>query len=357
MLNTINSKITRETQTVAMLTFTLLGFVTLIRIFRFLSSDTATWVSASTAIVLYISITLLLWRVTHSLRAAHLYIIIIAGPVLSFLCATLHIEMYYLLTQNNFSWVAFSSSWKTRFYLNYLGSFGFLTWYLGYFTIVYTFRFQREVLAAIDARRQADQAQLQMLRTQLNPHFLFNTLNSISALVLDHRNDRAESMVGSLSQFLRFSLDDTQNTKTPLSEELNMIREYLKIEKIRFSNKLQTQFEISEQAGNCLVPSLILQPAVENAIKHAIAPMKENGYITVTAAIIKNHLHICVNDNGPGIPQGMELVGVGIQNMRERLQLIYNNAANLTLSSPAHEGLSICLTLPIETRALSSGET
>ncbi|MHA7873612.1 MAG: sensor histidine kinase, partial [Hyphococcus sp.] len=150
-----------------------------------------------------------------------------------------------------------------------------------YFGINYYLNLRNEMERAVLSARLADQAQLKMLRYQLNPHFLFNTLNAISTLVLEQDGKQANSMLTQLSAFLRYSLDSDPLQKTSLAEEVRALKLYLEIEKTRFADRLQVNFEIDDEAMDARVPSLILQPAIENAIKYAIAQMESGGVIRI----------------------------------------------------------------------------
>ncbi|MFS1704104.1 sensor histidine kinase, partial [Alteromonas sp. AMM-1] len=187
---------------------------------------------------------------------------------------------------------------------------------------------QREKQNALKASTMAHQAHLKMLRYQLNPHFLFNTLNAISTLILMKENDTAEAMVSRLSDFLRYSLDNDPIKKVPLGQEIKALRLYLEIEKVRFGERLEVTWDIEEDCENAMVPSMILQPIVENAIKHAISKLQENGRLSIVASRFGNDLLLDVADNGPGadISDGQlsRVGGVGLPNIKERLHALYN---------------------------------
>ena len=141
----------------------------------------------------------------------------------------------------------------------------------------------KEKQNALKASTMAHQAHIKMLRYQLNPHFLFNTLNAISTLILLKENDTAEAMVSRLSDFLRYSLDNDPIKRVPLGQEIKALRLYLEIEKVRFDDRLEVLWDIDESCESALVPSMILQPIIENAIKHAISKMENGGRISITA--------------------------------------------------------------------------
>jgi signal transduction histidine kinase len=229
------------------------------------------------------------------------------------------------------------------------------SWAGFYFGINYYLDMRGESERAVLAAHLADQAQLKMLRYQLNPHFLFNTLNAISTLVLERECKQADIMISRLSAFLRYSLDSDPLQKTSLAEEIRALKLYLEIEETRFGERLRVNFDIDDDALDARVPSLILQPAIENAIKYAIAKMEGNGQITISAKRKGQMLVMEVSDNGPDAPADpSELIrnaknGVGLVNMRERLALIYQGQCEFTLSRRDPQGLCVSLMIPFET--------
>ena len=230
------------------------------------------------------------------------------------------------------------------------------SWAGFYFGINYYLNLRNEIERALVSARLADQAQLKMLRYQLNPHFLFNTLNAISTLVLDQEGRQANSMLTQLSAFLRYSLDSDPLQKTSLAEEVRALKLYLEIEKTRFGDRLQVEFEIDEDTLDARVPSLILQPAIENAIKYAIAKMESGGKITIRAQSEGKMLRMEVCDNGPDAPEDPASLlndattGVGLINMRERLVYMYQDRSEFSLRRVEPEGLCVALRIPFEKR-------
>ncbi|MEO1242153.1 MAG: histidine kinase [Pseudomonadota bacterium] len=230
------------------------------------------------------------------------------------------------------------------------------SWAGFYFGVNYYLNLRNEMERAVLSARLADQAQLKMLRYQLNPHFLFNTLNAISTLVLEQDGKQANSMLTQLSAFLRYSLDSDPLQKTSLAEEVRALKLYLEIEKTRFADRLQVKFEIDDEAMDARVPSLILQPAIENAIKYAIAQMESGGVICITAKREGKMLCMEVCDNGPNAPEDPSEVlrqattGVGLVNMRDRLLYLYQDRSEFRLKRLDPQGLCVGLRIPFETR-------
>ncbi|MCW8092229.1 sensor histidine kinase [Alteromonas sp. ASW11-130] len=211
---------------------------------------------------------------------------------------------------------------------------------------------QKEKQNALKATTMAHQAHIKMLRYQLNPHFLFNTLNAISTLILLKENDSAETMVSRLSDFLRYSLDNDPIKRVPLGQEIKALRLYLEIEKVRFDDRLDVGWDIESNCEAALVPSMILQPIIENAIKHAISRMEEGGRIDITARSFGNDLLMDVADNGPGADiQNGQLTrenGVGLANIRDRLQSLYQRNFAFSIEHNKPKGVRVRIRIPYE---------
>src|SRR5881628_1002871 len=193
--------------------------------------------------------------------------------------------------------------------------------------LLYYQNFRASELAQSSLKTQLVQAQLRALKMQLHPHFLFNTLHSISSLVLEDP-PKANSMIARLGDFLRLTLENSNQQLISLKEETEFLRCYLEIEQVRFGDRLTVAFELERQTLSAQVPHLILQPIVENAIQHAIAPRAERGHINIEAKRLNSLLRLEVRDNGPGITSDTDLVraeGVGLSNVRARLHQIYGS--------------------------------
>ena len=236
-----------------------------------------------------------------------------------------------------------------------------LSWGGFYFGINYYLTLRDETERALLSARLADQAQLKMLRYQLNPHFLFNTLNAISTLVITEDNKLANDMLTKLSAFLRYSLDSDPLQKTTLAEEVRALQLYLDIETTRFGERLEIVMDIDDAVLDARVPSLILQPAIENAIKYAIAKMEGDGRIRIAACREGEMLRMQVCDNGPDAPENPETLlqgavgGVGLVNMRDRLAHLYGPAQSFTLSRLEPNGMCVCMKIPLERRSRNDG--
>ncbi len=211
---------------------------------------------------------------------------------------------------------------------------------------------KEEQLKRVNAQSVARDAKIKMLRYQLNPHFLFNTLNAISTLILIEENKTANTMVTKLSEFLRYSLDKDPMKKVTLESEIQALQLYLAIEKVRFEDRLHLDFQINDNCQQALVPSMILQPLAENSIKHAIAVQEQGGSITISVNRFADDLLIEVADNGPGadIIDGNlhRESGVGLSNTRERLQALYNEKFSLVVSHNQPSGVKVNIRMPFQ---------
>ncbi len=227
-----------------------------------------------------------------------------------------------------------------------------LAWAVLYISFVQNSRVRHQAMALAKAKSLAHQAELSVLRYQLNPHFLFNTLNSLSALILKKHNEEAESVLIGLSRFLRYTLDSGSTQLVTLEEDIAAQRDYLAIEKTRFQERLQLNFDVPTQLSRALVPSLLMQPIVENAIKHVIAKNKDTSEISIKAHEDQNKLVITVEDNGPGVADPEAILDntnkkVGLKNTAERLELLYGDAASLRLQNRAEGGLCVTIIMPL----------
>jgi two-component system, LytTR family, sensor kinase len=227
-------------------------------------------------------------------------------------------------------------------------SYLFACWMGLYFGFHFYEANQRERETALRAKALAQASQLKMLRYQLNPHFLFNTLNAISTLVLDQRNSVANTVVTRLADFLRYTLDQDPMKTVTLSQEITALNLYLEIEQMRFGSRLQVEIDIDPAAGDTAVPSLLLQPLIENAIKYAVSPREQGGKIRITGRLHGDDLLLTLEDDGPGIVDTARIEsgrGVGLRNTRERLQVMYGERAVVELAS-AEPGLRVTLRFP-----------
>jgi two-component system, LytTR family, sensor kinase len=197
---------------------------------------------------------------------------------------------------------------------------------------------------------QLEKARLQVLKSQLQPHFLFNTLNSISALMLTDVQ-AADRMITRLGDFLRITLETAGTQMTTLSRELEFVNCYIEIEKVRFEEKLKVSIDVAPDTLDASVPHLLLQPLVDNAIKHGISRMTCGGEIRISATHSNGDLRLEVRDNGPGLrePTHSALGGVGLRITRERLETIYGQDQSMELTTLPEGGMLARVSIPLQT--------
>ncbi len=223
-------------------------------------------------------------------------------------------------------------------------------WSVLYFGIKFYESQRKQEEAMLKAVALAQEAQLKMLRYQLNPHFLFNTLNAISTLILDNQNRLANHAVTRLSEFLRYTLDQDPMKKVTLRQELEALDLYLGTERLRFAERLRLEYAVDEAAMEALVPSLLLQPLLENSLKYAVSAREQGGRVRIEGHVNEGWLELCVSDDGPGLREGSlasERRGVGLRNTSERLAVLYGDASQFSVNN-AHPGLRVDMRLPLE---------
>ena len=233
----------------------------------------------------------------------------------------------------------------TRFMLRLLAIRAFYDDFLLYWVLVGVSHLVAEQGRRVTLQRELATAELNALRAQLQPHFLFNTLNSISELM--HVDvEAAEQMTASLSDLLRFSLDRQEAQEIALRDELEMLDVYLRIQQVRFSDSVTIERAIEGDALDALVPSLLLQPIVENAFRHGLSRRRQQGRVRIEAGRVNGHVRLEIADNGVGLPSGGLREGIGLRNTRVRLEQLYGREQTLTLA-PAHGGgLRVVMTFP-----------
>jgi sensor histidine kinase YesM len=211
----------------------------------------------------------------------------------------------------------------------------------------------RKVTEAAQLGEELSKAQLAALQRQMEPHFLFNTLNSIAGLVRDNRNAAAVNMIVGLSEILRRASQDFNKPEVTLAEEVEYLQRYIDIQKVRFGERLGYVVDIPEALMSARVPSLLLQPLVENAIKHGLAERVAGGHIRVAAARQGAVLSLSVYNDGPGFAADWETKssGVGLANLRSRLRIMYGDAADLRTNNVERAGVEVVVTLPLEDMA------
>lgn len=261
------------------------------------------------------------------------------------------------LTWTQFKWTSlqwlYNDPWKAMSWFDFgtwtTASLTMLaTWTAGYYGIKSYLDNVEQRERAERATHLAKEAQLKMLRYQLNPHFMFNSINAISTLILKHENNHAVVMLEKLCDFLRYSLYTDPLTKIPVSEEVTMLRTYVDIEKARFRSKLDVHIDTEPQIESMRIPSMLIQPLVENVLKHGMLP-NQTISVSVEFAAINGGLAITVTDSGKGFSNHETCkLGIGLTNCRDRLRLIYQGRANLETANNPGGGACVRIFIPQE---------
>jgi two-component sensor histidine kinase len=250
-----------------------------------------------------------------------------------------------------------STAFWSRFLLRVPGSLrSDLLIYGGVIGICYALDYYRKYrereFQASRLETQLAQAQLESLRMQLHPHFLFNTLNNIVGLVRDSKNQAAVSMLVGLSDLLRHTLEYSNRQEVELRDEINFIKLYLSIQEMRFSDRLQIEFDIDPATSKAMVPNLILQPLTENALRHGIARSADSGRVGISSAAEGGNLRLTVYDNGAGLPDNWQLngsAGIGLANTAARLQQLYDDDHQFDIRNREGGGVEVVIVMPLRT--------
>ena len=243
---------------------------------------------------------------------------------------TKHESLTAIITESAVSWYFFIAAWGVL-----------------YVALSYAAKMAHAERSAAAYKAEAQAAQLRALRYQINPHFLFNTLNSLSTLVLQQRTQEAEQMILNLATFFRTSLTSDPAADVALSDEIRMQRLYLDIEQIRFPGRLSVVSDVPEELENMPVPGMILQPLVENAIKHGVARSSRPVTITIRARSNNGSLHLTVEDDADGVIDSIRRDGVGLNNVRQRLETRFDGAASTRYRPRKGGGFRVDLTMPL----------
>ena len=239
----------------------------------------------------------------------------------------------------------------------YIDATSLAAWSALYFAINYFLQLEEQNDRVLRLEAQAASAQLAMLRYQLNPHFLFNTLNSISTLVLLKQAEPANAMLSRLSAFLRYTLANEPTAQVTLAQEIETLKLYLDIEKMRFEERLRPHFAIDPAVSRARLPSLLLQPLIENAIKYAVTPQEEGADITISAQLSGQNVRITVSDTGAGLSAdptdpttgvATESTGVGLANIRDRLAQAFGDQQRFDVHMGADGGFTVVIEFPFQ---------
>lgn len=296
---------------------------------------------------------LMLWKIVQRIEKLKTRVIIIICGVLAVLLSLL----FNFVKIFSFKFIESGKPWAHWSWLEFGGWYLFsfttiLVWTALWFILIYNKRLESEHNKALRAEALAAESKLKMLRYQLNPHFMFNSMNAISTLILKKDNETANDMLEKLCDFFRYTLDEKSYSKITLASELELLKLYIQIEKIRFGERLRYEEHISEGIHSALVPSFFLQPLVENSIKYAVSSRKDGGTIRLSAEKVKDKLVINVNDEGLGEKEASYFkepsLGIGLSNIKERLSQLYGSQCKLKMKPNSANGLNIKLTIPLE---------
>jgi sensor histidine kinase YesM len=301
--------------------------------------------------VIAFGLTLLGYRVLELLNGRTLALRMAAGICMAELGALVYgalnqVAMYVILPV-----AKLGSPWETMLQIMMAGTMVFWIFLLCaacHLALTYREALQRQALELAQVQALALDAQNRMLRYQLNPHFLFNTLNALSTLVLERDNARAEQVLQSLSRFLRRSLYTDPAAKLTLAEEMAAAAEYLSIEQTRFGQRLRFADRTSPEAQAVLAPSLILQPLLENAVKHGVARSVDTVSVVVSADVVGGRLRLIVEDDAAGPKPAATGSGIGLANVRDRLELLYDGRANISWGPRPGGGFQVAIEFPAE---------
>ncbi|HJU38956.1 MAG TPA: histidine kinase [Tahibacter sp.] len=251
----------------------------------------------------------------------------------------------------NNRWPTFVDTWTTSLVFQL---FTFAIAYALILTVTYLVdardRIARQMTEAARLNEELSRAQLTALLRQLEPHFMYNTLNTIAGLVRDERNLAAVNMIVGLSEFLRRATEDSHKTQVTLAEEVEYLQRYLDIQTLRFGDRLRASVDIPDDLLHAKVPNLLLQPLVENAIKHGISRRVSGGTIRIVGTADGNTLRLRVSNDGPCTQEDLDATrtGVGLGNLRTRLQILHGGAADLVLQRAGADGVDVVVTLPLQ---------
>ena len=266
-------------------------------------------------------------------------------------CNYIFSTTYYLPVLKKLRWRLLHLEW------------GFVDWmvywtiFLGGYAIDFYNRFQERELRFAQLQNQLTESKLQALKMQIHPHFLFNTLNALSTIVKQGKKKQADAMISLLAGFLRTTLEEGTKDEISFEKELDFVKKYLEMEKIRFQDKLTVRLDIDAAILTAHVPHLILQPIVENAVRYGIAQRETPGCITLRALKENENIRIQVEDDGPGITgiaSQSTSFGIGLMNVQRRLQTLYGDAQSMEISNLAMGGFLVDIKIPFHEEPTSA---
>ncbi|MBV1909509.1 MAG: histidine kinase [Kangiellaceae bacterium] len=272
---------------------------------------------------------------------------------LSFLSATIFGILFNIIKLSSFKVLVHGQRWNEAWDMLEFGGwlmFSLTTmfvWTAIFFVMLYNTKLQKEHEMLLRAQTATKDAQLQMLRYQLNPHFMFNTMNAISTLIYKGANERANEMLDKLCEFFRYTLDRSERTIATLQKELELLDLYISIEKARFGDRLTIDIDIVDEVIDCKVPYMLLQPIVENAVKYAVEPRKEGGNIIIRAKKEQQRLVLEIIDDGRKLGGKVrDGFGIGMTNTKARLEAMFNGDYDITINESEFDGTTVRISSP-----------
>ena len=285
--------------------------------------------------------------------ARNLSIHVVAGLLISAIQNALAVIGSMMRAGKPLEWGEFSRAYS--FYLVWMEPWSMMI-YAGIVAAILALEYRARVvegrLLATRLESEVTKAQLDALQSQLQPHFLFNALNSISVLVRKGETEQAQLMLGKLSELLRQVLSRSGVQTAPLADELALVRQYLDIEQARFGDRLQVRIEMEEIAKSADFPVFLLQTLVENAVRHGLGPKRDTGHLVISASCRDGRLVVRVSDDGVGMPvdgDGVACNGVGLQNTRARMECLYGSRQSLDIQSSPQDGTNVTISIPLRT--------
>lgn len=324
--------------------------------FRVLASNVIYWAALAALVPLVFSLAGRV-RLDGPIRFSKIAVHCVAGAVFG----TVHASIWLVLTVPLPSF----SDHRARFVatIRDYAAAEFLTYWaivIAFYAVHYYHEAQRRQRAAAQLQMTLAEARLEVLRSRMNPHFLFNTLNSISTLALKGDNEATVEMLARLSELLRVSLDERCPHEVSLSKELELLERYLAIQRVRFADRLTVCQRIGDDTHDALVPSMILQPLAENAIRHGIDAHCGAGTVTIESERRNGILQLRISDSGPGFPgdgtAALGRVGIGLSNTRARLEQLYGAQQQIVFGKSEQGGGTVTVTIPFHTDAVAAPE-
>lgn len=271
----------------------------------------------------------------------------------SFFSASVLGLIYNIIKLSSYKVIVYNQQWNEAWDMLEFGGwllFSLATMFVWtgiFFIMLYNTKLQKEHEMLLRAQTKAKDAQLQMLRYQINPHFMFNTMNAISTLIYKNENDKANDMLDKLCEFFRYSLDQDAKSRTSLDKELDLLNLYIGIEKVRFGSRLKFFSQVDPLALKAQVPTMLLQPLLENSIKYAVEPKKTDSQVRLNITLLQERVNIIIFDEGPGSTQNEKHgMGIGLKNTQQRLNNMFNGDFSMNFDSNSDVGSKLSISIP-----------